>query len=215
MQHTRLKGSARVHLIVLIAALAAGLGLWLSLGRQSAPDRPAFQTAVVYPAPRVLPDFELLAGEGRPFKPADLKGRWHVAFIGFTHCPDVCPTTLADLANAEKRWSEKLPEASRPRILFVSVDPERDPPEKALEYARYFSPDATAASGTRQALEAFARSLGMVFMTVPLEDDDYTIDHSTQIALLDPEGRMAGFARSPIEVEKLADDLIRLAGAVE
>ncbi len=196
--------------MVLLAALAAGLGLWFSQSRTSSP-RPGFETAVVYPQARPLPAFTLQGAGGTAFQPSDLMGRWHVAFIGFTHCPDVCPTTLADLANAEKRWQAELPAERQPRILFVSIDPGRDTPDRALEYARYFSPQAVAATGETGALADFARSLGMVFMQVPLEEGDYTMDHSTQVALIDPQGRMAGFVRSPLQVEALARDLVRLA----
>lgn len=210
MQHSRSTGSARSHLLVLIAALAAGLGLWFAQSRPMAP-RPAFETAVIYPQPRPLPAFSLQAADDTTFQPDDLSGRWHVAFIGFTHCPDVCPTTMADLARAEKRWQAELSPDRQPRILFVSVDPGRDSPRRALDYARHFSPQARAVTGTSEALQAFTRSLGMVFMKVALEGGDYTLDHSTQVALIDPQGRLAGFARSPLQVESLARDVVRLA----
>lgn len=214
MQHHRSTGIARAHLLVLLAALAAGLGLWLAQSRQAGPPvGGAFETVFVYPQPRAVPAFSLVAAEGETFLPKDLSGRWHLVFIGFTHCPDVCPTTLAELAQAEKRWTEALPEAQRPQIVFVSVDPERDSPERALQYARYFSPTAAAASGELAALEGFTRSLGMVFMKTPLQGDHYTIDHSTHVALVDPQGRLAGIVRSPLDVARLANDMIRLAGA--
>jgi len=205
---------SRTHLLVLLAALAAGLGLWLAQSRQGSDAASArMETVFLYPQPRALPDFSLRAPEGGAFLPADLQGRWHLVFVGFTHCPDVCPTTLAELGQAEKRWDQSLPEAQRPRTVFISVDPERDTPERALEYARYFSPTAIAASGDLADLEQFARSLGMVFMKTPLPGGDYTVDHSTHLALIDPAGRMAGIVRSPLDVEKLARDMVRLAGA--
>ncbi len=213
MQHSRSTGIARAHLLVLLAALAAGFGLWLAQSYQAGPPPgKAFETVFIYPQPRALPGFSLVAAKGEAFLPEDLTGRWHLVFVGFTHCPDICPTTLAELAQVEKRWTEALPEAQRPQTVFVSVDPERDSPERALEYARYFSPTATAASGELAALEGFARSLGMVFMKIPQQGDDYTIDHSTHIALIDPQGRLAGIVRSPLDVTKLANDMIRLAG---
>jgi len=213
MQHLRSTGIARAHLLVLLAALAAGLGLWLAQTyRAGPPAGKAFETIFIYPQPRALPAFSLMAAQGETFLPEHLTGRWHLVFVGFTHCPDICPTTLAELAQVEQRWTEALPEAQRPQTVFVSVDPERDSPERALEYARYFSPTATAASGELAALEGFARSLGMVFMKTPLEGDDYTIDHSTHVALIDPQGRLAGIVRSPLDVAKLANDMIRLAG---
>jgi protein SCO1 len=211
MQHAKSRGLSRHHLLVLIAALAAGLGLWLAPSGFGPQRGPAFETVYRYPAPRDLPAFALQAPGGEAFTPAQLTGRWHLVFIGFTHCPDVCPTTLAELAQAEKRWSEVLPEPQRPRIVFVSVDPERDSPEGAMEYARYFSPHALAASGNQPALESFARSLGMVFMKTELPSGDYTVDHSTHVALIDPQGRLAGIVRTPLAVPELTRDMLRIA----
>src|SRR3546814_10478707 len=87
-------------------------------------------------------------------------------FLGFTYCPDVCPTTLTQLAQAQKQW-EALPESTRPRVLFVSVDPERDTPDRIGEYAHAFHRDTLAATADIPALEDFARSLSLVFMKVP------------------------------------------------
>ena len=90
-----------------------------------------------FPAPRVLDDWKLTRSDGQVIGPADLRGRWTVVFLGFTHCPDVCPTTLADMARAQKLWAS-LPETQRPRLLFVSVDPERDTPKLTGDYAHFF-----------------------------------------------------------------------------
>ena len=98
--------------------------------------------------------------------PGELKGHWTLVFLGFTHCPDVCPTTLAELAEAQKQWAA-LPEATRPRVLFVSVDPERDTPDRIGEYAHAFHRDTLAATADVPALESFAKSLSMVFAKVP------------------------------------------------
>lgn len=211
----------RTTLLVVIAALAAGLGLWASQ-RMLAPkaEGPALELARMLPTPREIPAFSLSGADGAVVDPAALRGRWTLVFIGFTHCPDVCPTTLAELGQAERRWSEALPEAERPRILFVSIDPERDTPELAQEYAGHFTRTGLAATGSVPALEAFARSLSMVFMKVP-QGETYTMDHSSQVALLDPEARFAGFIRPQpmgtpgpsLPPEKLAADLVALVEA--
>lgn len=209
--------------LILIAAVAAGLGLWLAQRAFVPAPGPALKAARLLPEPRAIAPFSLAQSDGTALTPAELRGRWTLVFIGFTHCPDVCPTTLAELGQAEKRWSEALPEPRRPRILFVSIDPERDSPERAGEYARFFSPHALAATGTVPELEAFARSLLMVFAKSPLPGDDpeaYTMDHSSQVALIDPEGRFAGFIRPRSDAQgrpaglppaEIADDLIALA----
>ena len=102
-------------LIVLVIALAAGLGLVASqrwFGRNDAPPRPELQTVRLFPQARELPPFALQQSDGTQLVPGELHGHWTLVFLGFTHCPDVCPTTLADLSRAQKEW-EALPEARR------------------------------------------------------------------------------------------------------
>ena len=207
-------------LIVLVIALAAGLGLVASqrwFGRNDAPPRPELQTVRLFPQARELPPFALQQSDGTQLVPGELHGHWTLVFLGFTHCPDVCPTTLADLSRAQKEW-ETLPEARRPRVLFVSVDPERDSPDRIGEYAAFFHRDTLAATADIPSLEAFARSLSLVFMKVSGPDgapeDAYTIDHSAALAVLDPEGRMAGVVQAPLEPAAIAADLTALTGEV-
>ena len=206
-------------LIVLVIALAAGLGLVASqywFARDNAPVGPELETVRLFPPPRALPPFALQQSDGTQLVPGELHGHWTLVFLGFTHCPDVCPTTLADLSRAQKEW-EALPEARRPRVLFISVDPERDSPDRIGEYAAFFHRDTLAATADIPALEEFARSLSLVFMKVPLGGDApadlYTIDHSAALALLDPQGRMAGVIQGPLEPAAIAADLAALTRA--
>ena len=205
---------------ILVAALAAGLGLLAAfhfLGRDDAPAAPPLQAVTLLPQPRDLPAFNLRQSDGTPLVPGELAGHWTLVFLGFTFCPDVCPTTLAELAQAQEQW-EALPESTRPRVLFVSVDPERDTPGKAGEYAHAFHPDTLAATADVPALEKFATSVGFVFMKVPgkgfaQNPQDYSVDHSANIAVLDPQGRLAGIIRPPFQPQAIADDLARLTAA--
>ena len=204
---------------ILVAALAAGLGLLAAfhfLGRDDAPAAPPLQAVTLLPQPRELPAFNLRQSDGTPLVPGELAGHWTLVFLGFTFCPDVCPTTLAELAQAQKQW-EALPESTRPRVLFVSVDPERDTPDRIGEYAHAFHPDTLAATADIPSLEAFARSLSMVFAKAPPPDgapaDQYSIDHSASMAVLDPQGRMAGVIQPPFDVKAIAADLQALTKA--
>ena len=203
--------------IILLIALAAGLGL-LAAQQVFAPkppaNAPATEAITLYPQPRELPDFNLAQSDGTRLIPGELKGHWTLVFLGFTFCPDVCPTTLAELAQAQKQW-ESMPESTRPRVLFVSVDPERDTPGKTGEYAHAFHPDTLAATADVPALEKFATSLGFVFMKAPGANfehnpQDYSVDHSAHIAVLDPQGRLAGLIRPPLQPQAIAADLITL-----
>lgn len=216
----------RTTLLILVAALAAGLGLWAAQvvfgpQRVAAPAAPVEGPALdpasmkavrLFPQVRPVPDFALMQSDGTALSAKELQGRWTIVFFGFTHCPDVCPTTLSELALVQKQWAGVDP-AARPQVLFVSVDPERDTPEKTGEYAAYFHPDTLAATLPEPALQAFANSLGMVYMKVATEAGDYTMDHSTALVVLDPRGRQAGIIRPPFVPADIAADLIELSKA--
>ncbi|MEJ5207894.1 SCO family protein [Denitratimonas sp. CY0512] len=218
MNTTSPSRSGRVPLfLVLLAALAAGLGLWAGqkffLG--SGTPLPETRTTRLLDPPRILPEFSLQTINGGTLASADLKGRFTLVFLGFTHCPDVCPMTLLELAQAEKRWQQALPEAQHPRILLVSVDPERDNPELLNQYATHFSPTILSGTSDVESLTRLAKSLSMVFAKTPLgpEPQNYTIDHTSWVAVLDPDAHLAGFIRPPLDPEAIAQDLQTLVEA--
>lgn len=210
----------RTTLLVLVAALAAGLGLWASQryfgAAPPATAWPATTAVRLFEPARTLPAYSLRQSDGTPLVPGELKGHWTLVFLGFTYCPDVCPTTLAELARAQKQW-EALPESTRPRVLFVSVDPERDSPDRIGEYAHAFHRDTLAATADVPALERFTRSLSLVFAKVPAPDgappEQYTMDHSATLAVLDPQGRMAGVVQPPLDPAAIGADLAALTQA--
>jgi protein SCO1 len=206
----------RTTLLILLVAVATGAGL---IAAEFAFDRradtgPELQAVSLLSQPRQLPPFALRQSDRTELIPGELRGHWT--------CPDICPTTLAQLSQAQKRW-ETLPESTRPRVLFVSVDPERDTIEMIGEYAHGFHRDTLAATADIPALEKFATSLSLVFAKVPLrsgpsEDrppidgapDRYTIDHSSAMVVLDPQGRMAGVIQAPFDPNAIAQDLLTL-----
>ncbi|GAB3751809.1 SCO family protein [Lysobacter olei] len=209
----------RTTLIIIVVALAAGLGLLASrhvFGPGPAQTLPQTSAVRLFQPARELPPFSLRQSDGTPLVPGELKGHWTLVFLGFTHCPDVCPTTLAALAGAQKRW-ETLPENQRPRVLFVSVDPERDSPDRIGEYAHAFHRDTLAATADIPALEAFTKSLSLVFAKVPAPEgvpaDQYTMDHSATLAVLDPQGRMSGVVQPPLDAKAIAADFTLLTQA--
>lgn len=207
--------SKRAALLLLATCLAGGLGLWASqrFHAPAAPEPLPVKAVTLMPTPRTLPAFSLQQADGTALTPEDLTGHWTVVFIGFTHCPDICPTTLAQLASAQKQW-EAIPTASRPRVLFISADPERDSPKLTGDYAHAFNKDTLAATAPLPELQDFARSLSLVFMKAPGPSgkaDDYSIDHSAALVLLDPQVRMAGVVQPPFDIKAIASDLILLS----
>ena len=209
--------AARTLLIVLLALLAAGAGFWLARGTfgpapgatAASAEAPVLAAVRLIATPRVLPDWRLRLSDGGEASPASLQGRWTLVFLGFTHCPDVCPTTLQALSVAQKQW-ELLPASRQPLVLFVSADPERDTPRIVGDYAHYFHPATLAASPTPEQLAAFTKALGLVYMKVPGAGGGYSIDHSATLVLLDPQGRQAGLLSPPLDPKAIASDLRQL-----
>jgi protein SCO1/2 len=199
-------------LAVLVMAAAAGLGLALSqhyfgAGKTTLPA-PVMQTANVIAAPRALPAFSLQSAGGT-LTAENLKGSWTLVFIGFTQCPDICPTTLTELAQAQAIWA-KSDVPNKPKLLFLSIDPDRDTPEALAEYAAFFNKDTITATAPEPQLAEFTRALGLVYMKVP-QGDTYTMDHSATLVLLNPNAEFAGIIRPPLKPQAIAQDLLTLS----
>ncbi len=218
MKTLPLRGFAtRSTLLVICAAFAAALGLYsaqrfFAPAAAPRPATPELKAVRMFNEPRVLADYRLDSADGRGLTRESLAGHWTLVFLGFTHCPDVCPTTLAELSKAQKLWRD-LPAATRPRLLFVSVDPERDTPKIVADYARYFDADTLTATAAAKPLADFAATMGLVYMKVPLPGGDYSMDHSATLVLLDPQGRQAGLVRPPLDGNAIGADLRKLAEA--
>lgn len=199
-------------LAVLVMAAAAGLGLALSqryFGESvTAVPAPRLQAVTVIDAPRALPAFSLQTAGGT-LTAENLKGSWTVVFIGFSHCPDICPTTLTEMAQAQAIWAKSdLP--NKPKLLFLSIDPERDTPEALAEFAAFFNKDTLTATAPEPQLSEFTRALGLVYMKVP-QGDTYTMDHSATLVLLNPNAEFAGIIRPPLNPQAIARDLLALS----
>jgi protein SCO1 len=195
--------------LLLSGALCAAIaGFYLA--RQL--DRPAPQLAsgTWFPVAREVPDFSLLDGAGRAFTRADLKGTPTLVFFGFTHCPDVCPTTLVKLAQLRRQ----APLPAGLRVVFVSVDPQRDTPAVLGPYVHAFDPQLIGLTGEPSALAELARRFGVAVNRVELPGGDYTMDHSAVIFLLDADARLVGLFTPPFDVAALARDLRVVAPAL-
>jgi protein SCO1/2 len=210
---TLLRSTGRISatVLILIAALAAALGLWFGARMLGTPALPQLKAAVLYPVPRALPDFHLTRSDNTPLTLADWKGRWTIAFFGYTNCPDVCPTTLVTFKQV---WKQLDPAAARNlRFDFVSVDPARDTPEQLARYVGYFSKDFVAASGSDEELTALTRALGLVYSREKADNGNYAVDHSASAVLIDPRGFQVGLFRPPFDAAGIAADLNALAGS--
>ena len=198
--------------IILVAALAAGAGLWFGNRQFGRVDRPGLANAVLYPQPRELPDFQLVQANGAALRLADWKGRWNVAYFGYASCPDVCPTTLSVFKQVWKALDERGLR-DRVRINFISVDPQRDTPETLGKYVAFFSPDFVAATGDDEQLTRLTRALGLLYSRSTGPNGEIQVDHSGSAVIVDPQGRLVGMFRPPFKATDVTNDLATLAGS--
>lgn len=165
----------------------------------SQPSLPA--QADYYPVGRDINPFTLTDGDGKPFTAANLAGHWTFLFIGYTYCPDVCPTALADLRSIYPELKKIEPSS---QVVFVSADPQRDDSARLKSYTAFFHPEFKAATGPHRALFPLVRNLGLVYSIVESERKDYLIDHSASIVLISPEGKLVAMFRPKVAPGEVA-----------
>lgn len=167
-------------LLIALALVVLGAGAWLAL-RPSSPPDPAESYASAVGGPFTLTDTN-----GRPFASTRLSGKPFAIFFGFTRCPDVCPTTLARMAQLRARLGA---DGDKFNIVFVSVDPEADTPEQIGRYLELFDTPIIGLTGTPAQLAAAARAYAVHYERVPLPGGGYTMDHTASIFLMGADGR--------------------------
>lgn len=159
--------------------------------------------AWMYKPPRNINEFKLRDHNGAEFTHTNLEGKWTLLFVGYTSCPDVCPTTLALLAKLKKDLAGTEAE-SNTQVVLLSADPERDTAERLKQYVTYFDPQFVGVTGEFLDLQRFATNLSVAFTKVPGSDpDNYLIDHGANIVLINPRGDYQGFFKPPFDIAKL------------
>jgi len=196
-------------LIAGVAAAALTLGAIASF-LTSRPEAPNID-GLLWPQSKALADFDLEDHRGKAFTLDALKGRWTLLFFGYTHCPDVCPVTLAVLKNAIALMSETGADTAAPQVVFVSVDPKRDSLEHLGAYVEYFNPRFLGVTGSDANLKAFARQLGVLYvLTEPDANGEYLVDHTAAIFLIDPRGHLVALFQAPHAAATLAQNIPRI-----
>lgn len=192
--------------LVAIVAFAAGILVYWSLPR-AIPERPEI-AGFVLGEPRALPAFTLIDGDGNPFRTEDFRNAWSFVYFGFTYCPDICPMSMAVLANVKRRLEERNIDD---HYYLVSVDPRRDTPDRMQEYVRYFDPDFRGLTGPADELGRFATAAGIVY-EVPEQpqDENYSVGHSSTVTLINPDGNIQAFLTEPFDAEQIAADFVRI-----
>ena len=190
-----------------LCALAAVLG---SAGCTERAGSPQFKLIDVSGA-GFGKQLDLTDHNGRPRTLADFRGKVIVVFFGFTHCPDVCPTTLAEMARVTKELGR---DGDKVQVLFVTVDPARDTQKVLSQYVPSFSPSFLGLRGDAGATERAAKEFKVYYQKRAVEGDGYSVDHSAGSYILDREGRLRLFARYGVGADAFVHDIrLLLSGA--
>ena len=151
--------------------------------------------------PRNFGDLNLVDHLGERFTRDRFVGQWSLVFFGFTYCPDICPTTMAFLDRLVGELEGT--EVEDTQVVMVSVDPARDTVEQLASYVPYFNQDFVGVTGEFLDIHRFATALNTPFRKVPGQADDYLVDHSANVVLINPRGDYHGFFKAPLDLAKM------------
>lgn len=194
------------NIVGIVAAIALVLGIYGATviappDTATQPEPDYFST---YPAPRELSNVSLTAHTGEPFTQASLENQWTLVFLGYTFCPDICPTTMATL-NRIYPSLQAINSEDPIRVLFISVDPNRDSIERLAEYIGFFNDSFTAATGEHKNLFPLTRSMGMMYaISESTDNPNYLVDHSGSVVVVNPKAQVIGRFKPVMSPGKLA-----------
>ena len=216
-----IKNSLRFGIMMTTVALATIVaGLWLAASDRENDSRAMLlpdRVMTLFPDPKPLTPFALTDQQNRVFDLSRLKGKWSFLFFGYTHCPDVCPTTLAVLARARDNIAKTTAGAEDVQFVFISVDPNRDSASKLRQYVDYFDAAFLGVTGDNAEIGNLAGQLGAAYqveITPGLEN--YPVYHSTAVFLVDPQARYHAMFTPPLDAETISrrfEVLRKLEGA--
>ena len=196
-------------IMITTVALAAMLaGVWLAVTYRENDSRAMLlptQGMALFPDPKSLSDFALTDHQNRVFDLANLKGKWSFLFFGFTHCPDVCPTTLAILAHARDKIAKNTVGAEGVQFVFISVDPNRDTADKLGQYVTHFHATFLGVTGDNAQIGNLAGQLGAAYeVSIIPGVENYPVYHSTAVFLVDPRARHRAVFTPPLDAEAIS-----------
>ncbi len=205
---------ARVRLAEILLGIGLALALlgiaWIArefLKPVQTPGMVQMKTqATVLSEPMSIPNFKLVDQNGNIFTRDSLKEQWSFLFFGYTHCPDVCPTTINVLTQVEKQLQQHSGLA-KPRFIFISIDPDRDTPDHLAEYLTYFHQDFLAVTGPMDQLKVLTKPLGIFYEKNNLDNENnYSINHTSAILLVDPQAHVRSLTSPPHNANTIVKD---------
>ncbi|MCK4951586.1 MAG: SCO family protein [Gammaproteobacteria bacterium] len=197
--------------------LTLAMALWLGANLAGCTDQrhPPQISGTLLPEPKPLEPFQLTDHKGKRFDKENTKGYWTFIFFGYTSCPDVCPATLFQFKQIASRLEKTGVAAQNTQFVLVSVDPERDSEKHLEKYIHYYHKDFIALTGSHEQIKALASQLGIFYMRNISQNDgnsseNYLIDHSAAIMLLDPDSKLHALFGAPHSAEKITADFLKI-----
>lgn len=188
-------------LLVFITVVIAGFVHRINQPRVMTVTEMKINGLYLHEMPRNFGEIRLLDHHNQAFTRARLQGKWTLVFFGFTYCPDVCPTTMAFLNELVTQLEGT--EAEDTQVVMVTVDPARDTVEQLASYVPYFNPGFIGVTGEFLDIHRFATALNTPFRKVPGQDENYQVDHSANVVLINPRGDYHGFFKAPLDMAKM------------
>jgi len=202
------------HIFILaISALAAATaGIWLGKTTSNDMIKPEAIQGAIYPAAKIIKNFELVDQLSHKVTKTDFLNHWNLIFVGYTHCPDVCPTTMAVMNQVSKFMQDE--QIQPPRIVFLSIDPERDTVDVLKPYVAYFNQDFIGLTGSLEEVTQLSQQLNAVFRKAPgasgkLTETDYLMDHSSALMLINPDGNLQSILTAPHTPGNIIDSILK------
>lgn len=201
---------------LVVSLLMTGVGVWSATQMFNAVDpEPPEIGGFMLQQTRALPEFQLLDGNAESFDRDSFDGAWSFLYFGFTYCPDICPMSLAEMAKLKKILAESHPDIVA-EFYLVSVDPERDTPERIDDYVSYFDDSFRGLTGDLSEISKLAQTASVIHVIEPSADgESYEVGHSSTITLLNPHGDIQAIFREPLKAASLATDFSKILNYVE
>jgi protein SCO1/2 len=196
-----------------LSGIVIGRFSFMRVTPAASPQAVVLQSGTALSPARPLPGFQLLRQDGAAVGRDEFRGRWTLVFFGFTHCPELCPATLAMLSGLRGALDGVVPAKQLPGIALFSADPERDTPAILDAYLASFGAGFRGYTGRPEAMREFATALGVPYRQVPMMGDDYMVDHSVAILLINPQAEVAALFQPPHALESLRADYLQVVAA--
>ena len=194
--------------LVAVAALVLGVFVYQHMNVNRSID-PSKIHGTLLDKPRPINAFELTGIDQQQFSNANLQGQWTMVFFGFTNCGSICPTTMAELGKMYQILEDKHVK-TLPRVIMISIDPQRDSSERLGTYVKAFNPSFYGARGDEETIQALTRELGIAYARIALkgteEEKNYDMEHTGTVMLFNPKGELSAFFTMPHQASLMAED---------